>query len=46
MYLKLSIIVNKIISKKILNKDIHNQELIDSILIKLDGTKHKTKLGA
>ena len=38
--------VNKIISKKILNKDIHNQELIDSILIKLDGTKHKTKLGA
>ena len=38
--------VNKIISKKILNKNIHNQELIDSILIKLDGTKHKTKLGA
>ena len=38
--------VNKIISKKILGKNIHNQELIDSILIKLDGTKQKTKLGA
>ena len=38
--------VNKIISKKILKKNIHNQELIDSILINLDGTKQKTKLGA
>ena len=38
--------VNKIISKKILNKNVHNQELIDSILIKLDGTKQKNKLGA
>ena len=38
--------VNKIISKKILKKNVHNQELIDSILIKLDGTKQKTKLGA
>ena len=38
--------VNKIISKKILNKNVHKQELIDSILIKLDGTKQKTKLGA
>ncbi len=38
--------VNKIISKKILNKNVHNQELIDSILIKLDGTKQKKKLGA
>ena len=39
-------IVNKIISKRILNKNVHNQELIDSLLIKLDGTKQKTKLGA
>ena len=38
--------VNKIISKKILNKNVHNQELIDSILIRLDGTKQKNKLGA
>ena len=38
--------VNKIISKKILNKNVHNQELIDSILIKLDGTKQKNKIGA
>ena len=38
--------VNKVISKKILNKNVHNQELIDSILIKLDGTKQKNKLGA
>ena len=38
--------VNKIISKKILKKNVHNQELIDSILIKLDGTKQKNKLGA
>ena len=38
--------VNKIISKKILNKNVHNQELIDLILIKLDGTKQKNKLGA
>ena len=38
--------VNKIISKKILNKNVHDQELIDSILIKLDGTKQKNKIGA
>ncbi len=38
--------VNKIISKKIVNKNVHNQELIDSILIKLDGTKQKNKIGA
>jgi len=38
--------VNKMISKKILNKNVHNQELIDSILIKLDGTKQKNKIGA
>ena len=38
--------VNKLISKKLKNQNIHNQERIDSILIKLDGTKQKTKLGA
>ncbi len=38
--------VNKVISKKIINKNVHNQELVDSILINLDGTKHKSKLGA
>ena len=38
--------VNKMISKKILNKNVHNQELIDSILIKLDGTKQKNKICA
>ena len=39
-------IVNKLISKKLKNQNIHDQERIDSILIKLDGTKQKTKLGA
>ncbi len=39
-------IINTKISKKLINKNIHNQELIDSILINLDGTKHKTKIGA
>jgi len=38
--------VNKLISKKLKNQNIHDQEKIDSILIKLDGTKQKTKLGA
>ena len=38
--------VNKLISKKLKNENIHDQERIDSILIKLDGTKQKTKLGA
>ena len=32
--------------KKLKNQNIHDQERIDSILIKLDGTKQKTKLGA
>ena len=39
-------LVNKIISKKIKNQNVHNQEKIDSLLINLDGTKQKTKLGA
>ena len=39
-------IINKLISKKIKNKNVHDQERIDHILIKLDGTKQKSKLGA
>ena len=39
-------LINKIISKKLKNQNIHNQEKIDSILIKLDGTKQKKKFGA
>jgi len=39
-------IINKIISKKLKNQDVHNQERIDHILIKLDGTKQKSKIGA
>jgi len=38
--------INKIISKKLKNQNVHNQERIDHILIKLDGTKQKTKIGA
>ena len=38
--------INTKISKKLLKKNVHDQELIDSILINLDGTKHKTKIGA
>ena len=37
-------LINKIISKKLKNQNIHNQEKIDSILIKLDGTKQKKKI--
>ena len=39
-------IVNEKISKKLKGQNIHNQERIDSILINLDGTRQKTKLGA
>tara|TARA_Y100000590_G_scaffold147475_1_gene169318 strand:+ start:905 stop:2164 length:1260 start_codon:yes stop_codon:yes gene_type:complete len=39
-------IINSIISKKLKNKNVHDQERIDHILIKLDGTKQKTNLGA
>ena len=39
-------LINKVISKKIKNQNVHNQARIDSILINLDGTKQKTKLGA
>ena len=34
------------ISKKIKGQNVHNQEKIDAIMINLDGTKQKTKLGA
>ena len=39
-------LINTLISKKLRNQNIHNQEQIDHILIKLDGTKQKKKLGA
>ncbi len=39
-------IINDVISKKIKNLNVHDQEKIDHILIKLDGTKKKSKLGA
>ncbi len=39
-------IVNKKISKLLINKNVHNQELIDKLLIDLDGTEQKSKLGA
>jgi len=39
-------LINTLISKKLRNQNIHNQKKIDHILIKLDGTKQKKKLGA
>ena len=39
-------LINSKVSKKLKNKNVHNQELIDSILIRLDGTKQKKNLGA
>ena len=39
-------LVNSKISKKLKNQNVHNQQLIDSILIRLDGTKQKNNLGA
>jgi len=44
--LKPILLINKVISKKLKNQNVHNQELIDHILIKLDGTKQKRKIGA
>ncbi len=38
--------VNKIIAKKLIGKEVTDQEEIDNFLIKLDGTKNKSKLGA
>ena len=39
-------LVNSKISKKIKGQNIHNQERIDALMINLDGTRQKTKLGA
>ena len=39
-------LINSKISKKLKGQSIHNQEKIDAIMINLDGTKHKLKLGA
>ena len=39
-------LINTIISKKLKGYSIHNQERIDTLLINLDGTKQKIKLGA
>ncbi len=39
-------LVNNKISKKLKGQNVHNQERIDSIMINLDGTRHKTNLGA
>ena len=38
--------VNKIISRKIIGLDCRNQREIDNILIELDGTENKSRLGA
>ena len=38
--------INNIIAKKLKNTDVHNQEFVDNLLIRLDGTKQKKKLGA
>ncbi len=39
-------LVNNKISKKLKGQNIHNQEKIDSLLINLDGTRQKKRLGA
>jgi len=39
-------LVNTKISKKIKGHSVHNQERIDSLMINLDGTRQKSKLGA
>ena len=38
--------VNKIIAKHLIGQNVYNQEKIDNIMIKLDGTANKQKLGA
>ena len=38
--------VNKIISKHLIGQNVYKQEKIDNIMIKLDGTENKQKLGA
>ena len=39
-------LINTKISKKLKGQIVHNQERIDTLLINLDGTRQKTKLGA
>ena len=39
-------LVNTKISKKLKGQSVHNQEKIDALMINLDGTRQKTKLGA
>ena len=39
-------LINKKISKKLKGHNVHNQERIDTLMINLDGTRQKTKLGA
>ena len=39
-------IINSKISKKLKGHNVHNQERIDALMINLDGTRQKTKLGA
>ena len=39
-------LINTKISKKLKGKNVHDQERIDSLLINLDGTRQKTRLGA
>ena len=39
-------LINLRISKKLKGQNIHDQEKVDSLMINLDGTRQKTKLGA
>ena len=39
-------LINTKISKKIKGQSIHNQERVDALMINLDGTRQKNKLGA
>ena len=39
-------LINTKISKKLKGQSVHNQERIDAIMINLDGTRQKSKLGA
>ena len=39
-------LINTKISKKLRGQNFHDQERIDTLMINLDNTKHKTKLGA
>ena len=39
-------LINKIIFKKLKGQNVHDQERIDTLMINLDGTRQKSKLGA